>query len=183
MSLNVIELNDTGLRVTRDGVVVCVSPGVALVDAHGVVCGDAALRRAQVQPRDVYQHFWRQLNETPLPDARRHCRHHADLAYHHLASVLDAAGRPAEAVLVVPSHYQDAELALLLGIAAALKLKVAASIVAISSIHLLGKFMEASTIPNDKLLWYTIIHMAFVVSALLLGLLDKMVFQSHRSEH
>lgn len=125
MSLNVIELNDTGLRVTRDGVVVCVSPGVALVDAHGVVCGDAALRRAQVQPRDVYQHFWRQLNETPLPDARRHCRHHADLAYHHLASVLDAAGRPAEAVLVVPSHYQDAELALLLGIAAALKLKVA----------------------------------------------------------
>ena len=32
MSLNVIELNDTGLRVTRDGVVVCVSPGVALVD-------------------------------------------------------------------------------------------------------------------------------------------------------
>ena len=64
-----------------------------------------------------------------------------------------------------------------------MKLKVAASIVAISSIHLLGKFMEASTIPNDKLLWYTIIHMAFVVSALLLGLLDKMVFQSHRSGH
>jgi uncharacterized protein (TIGR00645 family) len=64
-----------------------------------------------------------------------------------------------------------------------LKLKVAASIVAISSIHLLGKFMEAATIPNDKLLWYTIIHMAFVVSALLLGLLDKMVFQAHRGGH
>lgn len=64
-----------------------------------------------------------------------------------------------------------------------LKLKVAASIVAISSIHLLGKFMEASEIPNDKLMWYTLIHMAFVVSALLLGLLDKMVFQSHRGGH
>jgi len=64
-----------------------------------------------------------------------------------------------------------------------LKLKVAASIVAISSIHLLGKFMEAATIENDKLMWYTIIHMAFVVSALLLGVLDKMVFQSHRSGH
>ncbi|MBK8958632.1 MAG: hypothetical protein IPM80_09400 [Proteobacteria bacterium] len=125
MSLNVIELNDSGLRVTRDGVVVALSPGVALVDAHGVVCGEAALARAQVQPRDVYQHFWRQLNETPLPDARRHCRHHADLAWHHLASVLDAAGRPAEAVLVVPAHYADAELSLLLGIAESLKLKVA----------------------------------------------------------
>ena len=61
-----------------------------------------------------------------------------------------------------------------------LKLKVAASIVAISSIHLLSKFMEASTIPNDKLLWYTIIHMTFVVSALMLGLLDKMAFSHHR---
>ena len=61
-----------------------------------------------------------------------------------------------------------------------LKLKVAASIVAISSIHLLGKFMEAATIANDKLMWYTIIHMAFVTSALLLGVLDKLVFASHR---
>lgn len=58
-----------------------------------------------------------------------------------------------------------------------LKLKVAASIVAISSIHLLRIFMEASTIPNDKLMWYTIIHMAFVISALLLAVLDKIAFQ------
>lgn len=145
MSLNVIELNDTGVRVTRDGVVVATSPGVALVDAHGVLCGEAALRRAQIQPRDVYQHFWRQLNETPLPDARRHCRHHADLAYHHLASVLDAAGRPAEAVLVVPGHYQEAELALLLGIAASLKLKVAAlldsSVAAVASCAPPGRYV------------------------------------------
>jgi len=60
-----------------------------------------------------------------------------------------------------------------------LKLKVAASIVAISSIHLLRIFMEAATIPNDKLMWYTIIHMAFVVSALLLAVLDKIAFQNH----
>lgn len=125
MSLNVIELNDSGIRVTRDGVVVCVSPGIALVDDHGVLCGTAAQARAQIQPRDIYQHFWRQLHETPLPDPRRHCRHHADLAYHHLASVLDAAGRPAAAVLVVPGHYDDTQLALLLGIAQALDLKVA----------------------------------------------------------
>ena len=40
--------------------------------------------------------------------------------------------------------------------------------------------MEAATIANDKLMWYTIIHMAFVASALLLGLLDKLVFAAHR---
>ena len=61
-----------------------------------------------------------------------------------------------------------------------LKLKVAASIVAISSIHLLQKFMDAEKIPNDKLMWYTILHMAFVLSAVMLGVLDKMSFAKHR---
>ena len=64
----------------------------------------------------------------------------------------------------------------------ALKLKVAASIVAISSIHLLSIFMKAESIDNDKLMWYTIIHMAFVVSALLLAVLDKIAFQHHTSD-
>lgn len=62
-----------------------------------------------------------------------------------------------------------------------LKLKVAASIVAISSIHLLRVFMELRTVPNDKLLWYVVVHMAFVFSALLLAVLDRIAFSSHRS--
>ena len=53
-----------------------------------------------------------------------------------------------------------------------LKAKIAASIVAISSIHLLKKFMAAETIDNDKLLWYVIIHITFVVSAFAMGFLD-----------
>lgn len=57
--------------------------------------------------------------------------------------------------------------------ATTLKLKVAASIVAISSIHLLRKFMEVERIESDKLLWYVIIHMTFVFSALLMGVLDR----------
>ena len=66
--------------------------------------------------------------------------------------------------------------------AGTLKLKVAASIVAISSIHLLRAFMNAQQIPNDKLLWYVIIHLTFVVSAVLMGVLDRIAFASHR-EH
>jgi uncharacterized protein (TIGR00645 family) len=66
--------------------------------------------------------------------------------------------------------------------AGTLKLKVAASIVAISSIHLLRAFMNALQIPNDKLLWYVIIHLTFVVSAVLMGVLDRMAFAAHR-EH
>jgi uncharacterized protein (TIGR00645 family) len=64
--------------------------------------------------------------------------------------------------------------------AGTLKLKVAASIVAISSIHLLRVFMNAHETPNDKLLWYVIIHLTFVVSAVLMGFLDRMSFASHR---
>jgi len=63
-----------------------------------------------------------------------------------------------------------------------LKLKVAASIVAISSIHLLRVFMNAQHTDNDKILWYVILHLTFVVSAVLLGVLDKIAFASHR-EH
>jgi uncharacterized protein (TIGR00645 family) len=55
-----------------------------------------------------------------------------------------------------------------------LKQKVAASIVAISSIHLLKAFMNAPQIANDKLMWYVIIHLTFVVSALGMAVVDKM---------
>ncbi|ASL27643.1 TIGR00645 family protein [Azotobacter chroococcum] len=60
-----------------------------------------------------------------------------------------------------------------------LKLKVAASIVAISSIHLLRVFMDAQKIPNDKLLWYVLIHMTFVISAFVMSYLEKMVKHAH----
>lgn len=67
--------------------------------------------------------------------------------------------------------------------AGTLKLKVAASIVAISSIHLLRAFMNAEQIANDKLMWYVIMHLTFVISAVMMGVLDKMSFASHRDEH
>ena len=55
-----------------------------------------------------------------------------------------------------------------------LKQKVAASIVAISSIHLLKAFMNAEHLDNDKLKWYVIIHLTFVLSALGMAYVDKM---------
>ncbi|MGX9460634.1 TIGR00645 family protein [Shewanella sp. A14] len=54
-----------------------------------------------------------------------------------------------------------------------LKNKVAASIVAISSIHLLKVFMNAENTANDKIMWYLLIHITFVLSAFAMGYLDK----------
>lgn len=58
--------------------------------------------------------------------------------------------------------------------AGSLKQKVAASIVAISSIHLLKAFMNAPQIENDKLMWYVIIHITFVLSAMGMAYVDRM---------
>jgi uncharacterized protein (TIGR00645 family) len=57
--------------------------------------------------------------------------------------------------------------------AGTLKAKVAASIVAISSIHLLRIFLNVENIANDKLLWYVILHMTFVLSAVGMVMLDR----------
>lgn len=54
-----------------------------------------------------------------------------------------------------------------------LKMKVASSIVAISSIRLLKVFMAIETTANDKMLWYVVIHLTLVVSAFFMGYLDK----------
>jgi len=62
--------------------------------------------------------------------------------------------------------------------ATSLKNKVAASIVAISSIHLLKLFMNAENVPNDKLMWYVLIHLTFVVSAFGMAIIDRMTRQN-----
>jgi uncharacterized protein (TIGR00645 family) len=54
-----------------------------------------------------------------------------------------------------------------------LKQKVAAAIVAISSIHLLKAFMAVQNTSNDKLMWYVIIHLTFVLSALGMAYVDR----------
>ncbi|MEH9246090.1 TIGR00645 family protein [Klebsiella pneumoniae] len=63
--------------------------------------------------------------------------------------------------------------------ATSLKNKVAASIVAISSIHLLRVFMDAKNVPDNKLMWYVIIHLTFVPSAFVMGYLDRLTKVKH----
>lgn len=56
-----------------------------------------------------------------------------------------------------------------------LKIKVASSIVAISSIHLLQVFLNANQFTDGKIMWLTLMHLAFVVSAVMLGYLEVMM--------
>ena len=54
-----------------------------------------------------------------------------------------------------------------------LKVKIASAIVAISSIHLLQVFLNAPQYENQKIMWTTLIHLAFVVNTFCLAVVDR----------
>jgi len=56
---------------------------------------------------------------------------------------------------------------------ATLKLKLIASIVAISGIHLLKVFMDVGKVSDDQIRWMVIIHVVFVLSGVLLAVMDR----------
>lgn len=56
---------------------------------------------------------------------------------------------------------------------AALKLKLLSSIVAISAIQLLKKFMAIEKVSEREIFWLVVIHVVFVVSSVLLALSDR----------
>jgi uncharacterized protein (TIGR00645 family) len=56
----------------------------------------------------------------------------------------------------------------------ALKLKLIASIVAISGIHLLKIFMDIGKYSDREIQWMVIIHVVFVASGVLLALMDRL---------
>ncbi len=66
--------------------------------------------------------------------------------------------------------------------AASLKIKVASTIVAISSIHLLQVFLNANQFTDSKLMWLTIMHMAFVISALFLAYIDRIMSSTKKDK-
>lgn len=61
-----------------------------------------------------------------------------------------------------------------------MKLKLIASIVAISAIHLLKAFMDIQNTDKTNLAWLVGIHMAFVVSGVLLALMDFIISRSEK---
>jgi uncharacterized protein (TIGR00645 family) len=59
--------------------------------------------------------------------------------------------------------------------AGVLKVKLAMALIGISSIHLLKSFINIEKLPGNVVLWQVIIHLTFVVSALLLAWIDRLV--------
>jgi uncharacterized protein (TIGR00645 family) len=64
-----------------------------------------------------------------------------------------------------------------------LKVKLAMAIVGISSIHLLQTFINASNTSSDTMLWQTVIHLTFVISAVALAAIDRFLSPKSTAEH
>ena len=62
--------------------------------------------------------------------------------------------------------------------ASVLKVKLATAIIGISSIHLLKTFINAANYDVKVLMWQTIIHVVFLLSALAIALTDRLLSKS-----
>ena len=101
-----------------------------------------------------------------------------------MLSLIDAALVASLLVMVMLSGYEtfisridnpNAQLSWLGKLdASALKVKLAASIIAISSIHLLQVFLNIEHYQNNQVFWVTGIHLTFLVSAMVLAVLDRL---------
>jgi uncharacterized protein (TIGR00645 family) len=64
--------------------------------------------------------------------------------------------------------------------AGVLKVKLATAIIGISSIHLLKTFINAASYDEKTLLWQTVIHLTFVISAIAIAYTDKIINSVHK---
>jgi len=67
--------------------------------------------------------------------------------------------------------------------ASVLKVKLATAIIGISSIHLLKTFINAENYSDKVLLWQTLIHIAFLFSALAIAYADRLMSHNVKPEH
>jgi uncharacterized protein (TIGR00645 family) len=67
--------------------------------------------------------------------------------------------------------------------ASVLKVKLATAIIGISSIHLLKTFINANNYSEKVLMWQTIIHVTFLLSALAIAYTDKLMSGIETAKH
>jgi uncharacterized protein (TIGR00645 family) len=63
--------------------------------------------------------------------------------------------------------------------AGSLKVKLAGSLVGVSSIHLLQTFINIKNNESEHVMWQVIIHVVFLFSALMLAYTEKILHQKH----
>lgn len=129
MTRRLLEINDVALLAAdADGNLVT-SPGQIICSEGArepLRVGRAASERRRINPRATHDRFWAALDQAPLPYAAGPARSNADLVWLHLRELLAALehGEEDSWTFVVPAAYGEEQLALLLGIAGSLDIRV-----------------------------------------------------------
>ena len=116
MSIKVIEINDSNIRVGDETGIVFQSPGFALVTEDKLEVGEFAERQSRIQPTNSFSKYWYELNLEPISHGPK-VRHHADLAYAQLMHLAEAADIDQDVIFSVPGNFSQDQLAILLGLA------------------------------------------------------------------
>jgi hypothetical protein len=121
-----LEINDVGLLLVRDGVIIAEEPGCAMLDGPEVETGAKALRRARLKPLYAETRHWQELGTAPLPRPMPAAASYAEVAWAQLVALMAAIPESErDALLAVPEWYTREQLAVLLGVASEAGLRVA----------------------------------------------------------
>ena len=116
MSVKVIEINDSNIKVGDEAGIVFQSPGFSLVANNKVEVGDFAESQCRIQPTNSFSKHWYELNLEPISHSPQ-VRHHADLAYAQLMHIAEECDINGDVIFSVPGSFTQQQLAILLGLA------------------------------------------------------------------
>lgn len=84
---------------------------------------DSPVSHCRLSPQQINNRYWLQCEQSAIPTNDAGMRHAADLVWQHLNQLREQKNLT-DLVLVVPSHYRESNLQLLLGIAKASQLQI-----------------------------------------------------------
>ncbi len=124
--VDVLHINDNNLAIESAGTI-SYSQGYAWLKGDQVVFdldgSDSPVSHCRLSPQEINNRYWQQCEQSAIPTNGAGMRHAADLIWRHL-SQLKQKKNLNDLVLIVPSHYRQSNLQLLLGIAKACQLNV-----------------------------------------------------------
>lgn len=170
--VGVLEINDCGLLLTRDGRELAHSPGYIAYEGRQVHIGQEAAARVKLIPTQTHYSFWEKFSTDPLALVDRQDSTQADLAWQQLDQLWREAGDGLKNLLVcVPGDFSREQLALLLGLCRNLELPVRA---------LVDTAVAASPapVPGRQLL-----HLDLHLHRVVLSVLDQGAWLTRRSVH
>ena len=117
----ILYINDNNLLLQQGGSVER-AQGYAWLRETGVEF-DGALETCRLEPQQINNRYWQQCDQSSIASNGASMRHAADLVWGHL-SELKQQHDLQQVALIVPSHYQTANLQLLLGICKSCQIEV-----------------------------------------------------------